>query len=276
VLNAQQRKVLRYLPVFKTYENACLVPLDTSSEPKSKTWHIAQGYHHSSQPWMPTSVNLLAEDQPLKHHLRQLLEVPLLNKAVYLHLLVSQLEERPKSGWDPILSELFLGYYELKKIVDFTPLLRDLAFVHVKARASSEDSTTPARIKPGSVVDAGLSMYFMDEEAVFPVGNYALPAFRGPLEELGMVREFSLAFAEERMSTLFGTSSQERSSSHKKTSLAFYERLNNLFSEMTISKGLLSEDLLSKLTSLSWLYVDSGELCCPLECRPKEDRCLVG
>ncbi|KAG0271271.1 hypothetical protein BGZ95_000930, partial [Linnemannia exigua] len=268
-LNAQQRKVLRYLPVFETYNDARLVPLDTSSESKSKTWHIAQGYHHSSQPWIPTSVNLLAEIQPMKNHIQYLFNIPTLSKANYLHLLVWQLEKRPEREWDPILSELFPRYYDLKKIVDFTPLLRNMAFVQVRARTTSEVAKT--RMKPGSVVDAGLSMYFMDEEAVFPAGIYDQPVLRGPLEELGLIRAFNLSFAEERMSTLFGTSSRERDPSHKKAAGAFYERLNSLF-----SKAFRSKDLLSKMSSLSWLYVDSGEIYCPRECRPKEDRCLVG
>ncbi|KAG0265639.1 hypothetical protein BGZ95_003270 [Linnemannia exigua] len=270
-LDLQERQVLRCLPVFETYHDARLVPIDTSCESNSNEWRVAQGYHHSSQPWVPTSVNLLAEDQPLKHHLRYLLEIPFLNKAEYLHLLVSQLEERPKSEWDPILSELFLGYYEFKKKVDFSPLLCDLAFVQVKTRSSSEDLTTPARIKPGLVVDAGLSLFFMDGEAVFPAEIYAQPAFRGPLEELGMTHIFSTCFVEERMSTLFGEASHERDSSHKRAAHAFYDRLNSLF-----SKEFASRDILSKMSSLSWLYVDSGELCRPRACRPKEDRCLVG
>ncbi|KAG0369122.1 hypothetical protein BGX24_002544 [Mortierella sp. AD032] len=270
-LDLQQRQVLRYLPVFETYHDAHLVPLDTSPESKSKIWRVAQGYNHSSQPWVPTSVNLLTEEQSMKHHLRYLIEIPFLNKAEYFYLLVSQLEERLKSEWDPILSELFYGYYELKKKVDFSPLLRNFAFVQVKARCTSEDSVTPARIKPESVVDAGLSLFFMDEEAVFPAEPYAQAAFRGPLEELGMIHEFNPSFVEERMSTLFGQSSHERDASHKKAARAFYDRLNSLF-----SKEFMGKDILSKMSSLSWLYVDSGELCCPRECRPKEDRCLVG
>ncbi|KAF9122504.1 hypothetical protein BGW39_009706 [Mortierella sp. 14UC] len=270
-LDLEQRQVLRYLPVFETYNDAGLAPLNTSPELNSKKWLIAQGYNHSSQPWIPTSVNLLAEDQPMKHHLRHLLEIPFLNKAEYLHLLVSQLEERHESDWDPILSELSLGYYELKKKVDFTPLLRKLAFVQVRTRSTSKDAATPARIKPGSVVDAGLAMFFMDEEAVFPAGIYAQPAFRGPLEELGMTHKFSPVFVGERMSSLFDTSSDEHGPSHKMAAQAFYDRLSSSF-----SKEFMTRDILSKMSSLPWLYVDSGDLCCPRECRPKEDRCLVG
>ncbi|KAG0367965.1 hypothetical protein BGX24_003020, partial [Mortierella sp. AD032] len=270
-LNSQQRKVLRYLPVFETYDDTRLVPLDAPFESKSKTWHVAQGYRHLSQPWIPTSINLLAEDQPMKNHIQFLFNIPILSKANYLLHLVWQLEKRPEREWDPILSDLFPGYYDLKNREVFSPLLRNLAFVQVRARTISEAAKPSARKKPGSVVDMGLSMFFMDEEAVFPAGIYDQPAFCGPLKELGLIREFTLAFAEERMSTLFGTSSHGRDASHKKAADAFYGRLNNLF-----SKEFMSVDLMSKISSLSWLYVDSGELCCPCECRPKEDRDLVG
>lgn len=270
-MNAQQCRVLRYLPVFETYHDTRLVPLDTSSESKPKTWHVAQGYSYSSQPWIPTSVNLLAEDQPMKNYIKYLLNIPFFSKTNYLYLLIWYLEKRPEREWDPILSDVLLRYYELKKLIDFSPLLRNLAFVQVRARTTPEVAATPTRMKPGSVVDAGLLIYFMDEEAVFPTGIYAQPEFRGPLEELGMIREFSPAFAEERMSALFGTSSYERGATHKKASLAFYDCLNNLFSQQ-----FMYGDLLSKMSSLSWLYVDSGDLCCPRECRPKEDICLVG
>ncbi|KAF9122864.1 hypothetical protein BGW39_009457 [Mortierella sp. 14UC] len=271
VLDYLQRQSLRCLPVFKTYEDSRLVPLDTFSESRSKRWKVAQGFCHSSQPWIPASVDLLAEDQPMKHHLHRLLEIPFLDKAEYLHLLVSQLERRSKSEWDPILSELFVGYYEFKKRINVGLLLRNLAFVQVRTRTTSEDTTTQSRSKPGSVVDARLSMFFMDEEAVFPSGIYAQPAFRGPLEELGMMHEFSPAFVEERMSSLFDASSDEPGSSHKKASQAFYDHLNSLF-----SREFMTPDVLSKIVSLPWIYVGSGDLRCPRECRPKEDQCLVG
>ncbi|KAF9904120.1 hypothetical protein EC991_002997 [Linnemannia zychae] len=271
-LDVEQCQVLRYLPIFETYEDARLSPLDTSSEPNTKNWSIAQGYSYSSQPWVPTSVNLLAEDQPMKHHLRHLLKIPFLNKAEYLHLLVSQLKERPESDWDPILTELFLGYYEhKKKNVDFAPLLRKLSFVQVKTHSTSKDATILARIRPRSVVDTGLSMFFMDEETVFPTGIYAQSVFRGPLEELGMTHEFNPMFVGERMSALFTTSSEEHGPSHKKAAQAFYDRLGSVF-----SKDFMTKDILSKVSSLRWLYVSSGDLCRPRDCRPKEDQCLVG
>ncbi|KAG0058784.1 hypothetical protein BGZ89_000970 [Linnemannia elongata] len=270
-LNPHQCKVLRYLPVFQTYDDARLVPLDTSSESMPKTWYLAREYRHSDQPWLPISANLLAEDQPMKNHIHTTLNIPYLGKTDYLHNLVLHLEMRPEREWDPILSYLFSVLYFLKKTIDFSPLLRNLEFVQVKTRTISEVAITPARMKPGSVVDPGLSMYFTDEEAVFPGGIYAKPAFRVHLGELGIIREFSPAFAEERLSALFGASSHERGASHKTTSLAFYNRLDSVF-----SKKFMSKDLLFKISFLSWLYVDSGELCCPRECRPKKDRCLVG
>ncbi|KAG0283790.1 hypothetical protein BGZ96_011831 [Linnemannia gamsii] len=268
-LDSQQRQVLRYLPVFESYHEACLISLDgPSSSPK---WSVAQGYHHSSQPWVPCSINLLAEDQPMKHHLRYLLEIPFLVKAEYLQLLVSQLNERPESEWDPILSELFQGYYDHKKKINFAPLLRRLPFVQVKASSTSEETSIPTRIRPGSTTDMTLSIFFTNEEAVFPTGIYAQSAFRGPLEELGMKYEFNAAFVEERMSTLFGDVSVGQDASHRKASLALYDRLNSMF-----SKELMTSDVISKISSQRWLYVGTGELCRPCDCRPKEDKCLVG
>ncbi|KAG0293199.1 hypothetical protein BGZ96_003187 [Linnemannia gamsii] len=267
-LDSRQRQVLRYLPVFESYHDARMIPLDTPSS--STKWSVAQGYCHSLQPWVPCSINLLAEDQPMKRHLQYLLEVPFLVKAKYLRLLVSQLNERPKSEWDAILSELFQGYYDHKQKINFVPLLRLLPFVQVKTSSTSKMSI-PSRIKPGSTADMTLSTFFVDKEAVFPTGIYAQPAFRGPLEELGMKHEFNAAFVGERMSTLFGAASVGQGASHKKASLALYDRLNSIF-----SKEFMTDDVLSKILSLPWLYVGTGKRCRPCDCRPKEDRYLVG
>ncbi|KAF9278283.1 hypothetical protein BGZ88_000652 [Linnemannia elongata] len=268
-LDSQQRQVLRHLPVFESYQETRLVPLDTPSS--SMLWSVAQGYCHSSQPWIPSSVNLLAEDQPMKHHIRHLLKIPLLTKAEFLRLLVSELKERPESEWDPIMSELFFGYYEHQKTVDFAPLLRSLSFVQVKTSSTLEEEANLIRIKPGSVADHALSMFFMDGEAVFPSGIYAQTVFRGPLEDLGMKHEFNSAFVEERMSVLFGDASAGQDDSHKKASMALYDRLNSIFSE-----ELINEDILSMMSSLPWLYTEESKRCRPSDCRPKEDRCLVG
>ncbi|KAF9900752.1 hypothetical protein EC991_006925 [Linnemannia zychae] len=269
-LDYLQRQSLRCLPVFKAYENGRLVPLDTFSQPSSKSWKIAQGYYYKSQPWIPATVHLLAEDQPMKHHLRHLLDIPFLTKAEYLYLLVSQMDRRHMGEWDHILSELFVGYYEFNKTKNFGPLLHNLAFVRVRTRSASEGATS-SRIKPGSVVDSRLSMFFMDKEQVFPSGIYAQTVFRGPLEELGMMHEFNPIFVEERMSALFGNSPKNPGPSRKKAAEAFYDRLNSAFSQEFMTPGVLS-----KVESLPWIYVNSGNFCCPRECRPKEDRYLVG
>ena len=268
-LDSQQLQVLRYLPVFESYQDTHLVPLDTLSS--SMQWSVAQGYCHSSQPWIPISINLLAEDQPMEHHIRYLLKIPFLTKAEFLRLLISELRERPESEWDPIMSELFLGYYEHQKKVDFAPLLRSLPFVQVKVSSTSEEEANPIRIRPGSVADYTLSMFFMDGEAVFPSGIYAQTAFRGPLEDLGLKHEFNSAFVEERMSVLFGDDSAGQNDSHKKASMAFYDRLNSMF-----TKELVTTKILSMMSSMPWLYVGASERLCPCDCRPKEEVCLLG
>ncbi|KAF9082916.1 hypothetical protein BGX23_011960, partial [Mortierella sp. AD031] len=270
-LDQQQQRVLRRFPVFVPYQDSRLAPLDTSSS--QKQWRVAQGYLHKTQPWLPDSVNLLAEEQPLKHHIQHLLEVPSLSKSEYLHLLVSQLEVRPQGEWDAILSEVFLAYYEHKKTVDFTPQLSHLAFVQVESpSASGEESASPIRLAPGSVIDPGLSMYFMYNEAVFPSGIYAQSAFRGPLGDLGMRFNFDATFVQERMSILFSPSLDFEPASHKTAALALYDQLNS-----TCSNHFLTQNLRSMISSLPWIYVvGSSGLCRPSECRPKEDRCLVG
>ncbi|KAG0048373.1 hypothetical protein BGZ89_004622, partial [Linnemannia elongata] len=268
-LDSQQLQVLRCLPVFESYQSTLLVSLDTPSS--SMQWRVAQGFCRVSQPWIPRSINLLAEDQPMKHHIHNLLEIPLLTKAEFLRLLVSELKERPESEWDPILSELFLGYYEYQKSVDFAPLLRPLPFVQVKVSSTSEETDSLIRIKPQFVADPTLSMFFMKEEAVFPSGNYAKPAYRGPLVDLGMKHEFNPAFVEERMSVLFSDDSAGQDDSHKKASTALYDRLNSMF-----SKEFMTKNILSMMSSRPWLYAGESKRCRPSECRPKEDECLVG
>ncbi|KAF9082980.1 hypothetical protein BGX23_011899 [Mortierella sp. AD031] len=269
-LDSHQKRALRCLPVFEMYGDTSLSPLDTPSS--HNLWKVAQGYHHTVQPWMPASVSLLAEEQPLKHHIRYLLDIPSLSKPEYLRLLVSQLQQRPENEWDAILSEVFFGYYEYKKKVDFTAQLHRLPYVQVQSLSMSDGmSPSPTRLRPGSVVEQGMSMYFTDDEAVFPWGIYAQPAFRGPLEELGMRFKFDAAFVQERLSTLFGTSSDKQDASHRKAALALYDQLNSRF-----SKEFLTKDLLSMVSSLPWIYIGSSDRCRPSECRPKEDRCLVG
>ncbi|KAF9920082.1 hypothetical protein FBU30_010134 [Linnemannia zychae] len=269
-LDPQQCQALRRLPVFELYlDGMSKIPLDISS--KTKDWKIAQGYNRLAQPWSPKTIEILAENQPLRHHLLQILKVPVLSKSEYLHHLISYIHERSNDEWNPILIELFSGYYEHKKRVDFTQLLSQMAFVQVKPALPTDHETALIRVVPSSVASKTLSMFFTDSEAVFPAEVFTEFAFRGPLEELGMMCEFNSDFVERRLSALFESMSCVYDVSHKKAALALYERLNSMFTKKFAGKGLLT-----KIITLPWLYVKSGELCRPCDCRPVEDMCLVG
>ncbi|KAF9923111.1 hypothetical protein FBU30_006781 [Linnemannia zychae] len=254
-------EALRRLPVFDLYDGTTEVPLTGSSD--SRDWYIAQGYHFSSQQWIPSMINLLSEEQPMKHYLYHHLKIPFLSKSDYLYMLILELQKRPTSEWDPIISELFMGYNEHKH-KDFNSILCSLAFVQVDTILSTN---APIRIVPGSVVNSELSKYFTDEEAVFPAGRYADSAFRWPLEHMGMMCRTDDTFIKKRFATLFKDSMVVGNASHKKSAQALYELLDDKFSVGLEGKWFLT---------LPWLYVDSGKLCRSCECRPKEDRCLVG
>ncbi|KAG0208799.1 hypothetical protein BGX28_000342 [Mortierella sp. GBA30] len=265
-LTPEQRYVLGLLPVYETYVGGPLISLNTSSS-NLKQWEIAQGYHFSEQPWVPGSVRLLADGQQLQGHVRYLLGVPDLTKLEYLHLLVSQMEERPDYEWDAIVSELFEKHDIHKDLSNFHSLLRSLPFV----KTESKIATRPTRLKPTAVVYHGLADCFTSEEAVFPAGIYAQHSFCSPLEALGIRYVFDSAFAQERMSTLFTHSSAHDTLTHKEAALALYGRMDNNY-----SSGFFTEKLRNLISTLPWIYVGGTERCTPSECRPIGDKCLVG
>ncbi|KAH7034435.1 hypothetical protein BKA57DRAFT_476210 [Linnemannia elongata] len=304
----ERRRVLKRLPVYKLYSSGKLEPLDAANMPSSspmtmtaKQWRLAQGYDNQEYPWLPPSIDLLADDQPLKEHLVNLLSVPVLTEAEYWHRLVSNLTKQDESEWDAIMTKLAPVYHVHSKAFDLVSALRSMPFVSTTTAPKSTDnsgtglrslihslpfaSTNPTseseadstkplptrRLRPESVVHPSLAVFFPDTDAVFPAGVYGEAPLFGILSELGMHSTFDAAFVQERIKTLFGSGDLQMEENWRIVE-ALYGRLNT-----ECSKAFLSADLIKVLTSVRWVYTGpDGGWRKSAECRPQSDRVLVG
>ncbi|KAF9537110.1 hypothetical protein EC957_008859 [Mortierella hygrophila] len=278
----EQRRVLERLPVYKLYSSNKLEPLDasniSSSSPTTMTtkrWKVARGYDNQEHPWLPPSISLLADDQPLKEYLVKLLEVPVLTESKYWHLLVSNLTKQDESKWDAIMTKLAPAYHVHSKTFDLASALRSVLFVSTKQVSMSEAGNTKplltCRLSPESVVHPSLAAFFQDTDVVFPAGVYGETPLFGILSELGMRSTFDAAFVQERIRTLFG-SRDLKMEEHRMIVEALYGRLNTECTETFLSPGLRED-----LTKVPWVYTGpEGGWHTPAECRPEEDRVLVG
>ncbi|KAF8946486.1 hypothetical protein BGZ47_000428 [Haplosporangium gracile] len=306
-LTDNQQRVLRRLPVYKMYSSGKLEPLDTSSASPSssstmtaKQWRLAQGYGNLEHPWLPPSIDLLADDQPLREHLNIMLGVPVLSVSEYWYLLVSNMTRQDESEWDAIMTKLAPSYHVHSKVFDLASALRSVPFVSTTTAPKSTDKGTglrslirsfpfmstkpasapqqenakplpPRSLSPESVVHPSLAAFFQDTDAVFPVGVYGEAPLFGILSELGMYSTFDAAFVQERIKTLFG-SGDLRMEEHRKIVEALYGRLNS-----DCSEAFLSPDLRKILKTVPWVFtgLDDGWQT-PAVCRPQRDRALVG
>ncbi|KAF9145199.1 hypothetical protein BG015_011964 [Linnemannia schmuckeri] len=307
-LTDDQKRALRRLPVYRMYSSGNFEPLDAlsaSSSPSStmtaRQWRLAQGYLNLEHPWLPPSIDLLADDQPLREHLDIMLEVPVLSESEYWYLLVSNMTKQDESEWDAIMTKLAPAYHVHSKAYDLASALRSIPFVSAtSAPKSTDDKGTGLRslirnlpfvstklasapqqenakpmptrsLSPESVVHPSLAVFFQDTEAVFPAGVYGEAPLFGILSELGMYSTFDAAFVQERIKTLFG-SGDLRMEEHRKIVEALYGRLNS-----DCSEAFLSPDLRKVLKTVPWVYTgpDDGWQT-PADCRPQRDRALVG
>ncbi|KAF9119754.1 hypothetical protein BGW39_011952 [Mortierella sp. 14UC] len=251
-LTEQQKQTLKRLPLYKRYNRSNREPLEkleTSSSSTTMTnkpqQRLAQGYNSTEHPWLPHSIDLLEDDQPMKEHLRVMLEVPLLSESEYWHILISNLAKHDEGDWDAILTKLAPSYHVHSKVFDLASILRKLPFVSTttapdpvgsktfgvrsllhslpcipkKSSSSSQpesSQTLPTpRLTPESVVHPSLAAYFQDTEAVFPGGVYAEAPLFGILSELGMYSTFDSEFVQERFKTLFGAKDLDWEESNK-------------------------------------------------------------
>ncbi|KAF8932212.1 hypothetical protein BGZ47_011508 [Haplosporangium gracile] len=274
-----QRRVLRRLPIYRRYNAIELEPLDAPETPiltpATMQRRLAHGYSHSEHPWTPQSVDLLADDQPMREHLRVILSVPVLSESEYWYTLVKTLAERSEGDWDAILTKLAPSYHVHSKTFDLGHILREFPFVltQTASEIQAEDSPlSPAcRLSPESVVHPTLAAYFQHKDSVFPAGVYGQAPLFGILSELGMHSTFDSAFVRERFEALFA-SGGPRMKENRKMVEALYSRLNSECSERFLKFGLRTV-----LVAVPWVYTGSGGgWCTPATCRPQKERELIG
>ncbi|KAF9140341.1 hypothetical protein BG015_001698, partial [Linnemannia schmuckeri] len=278
-ITKNQRRVLRRLPIYKRYNTPKLQSLDapeiSASAPATMQRRLAHGYSHSEHPWIPQSIDLLADDQPMREHLRTILSVSVLSESEYWYTLISTLAGRIESDWDAILAKLAPSYHVHSEAFDLASILRKLPFVSTNTAAGiqSEVSTpSPAcRLSPESVFHPSLAAYFQDKDSVFPAGIYAQAPLFGILSELGMHSAFDPVFVQGRFRTLFASGGL-RMQDNRKMVEALYSRLNSECSER-----FLTSRLHSILTTIPWVYTESGGgWRIPATCRPQKERALIG
>lgn len=173
-ITEDQRRVLGCLPIYKRYNTSELEPLNAIPSAAIKERRLARGFSQSEHPWLPQSVDLFADDQPMREHLRVMLSVSVLPESEYWHALVSTLAGRSESDWDAIMAKLAPSYHVHNKAFDLASILHKLPFVLTVAVADTQSKSSnpsPARrLSPESVVHPSLSAYFPNTASVFPAG----------------------------------------------------------------------------------------------------------
>ncbi|KAG0293931.1 hypothetical protein BGZ96_002045 [Linnemannia gamsii] len=280
-ITKNQQRTLGRLPIYRRYNTTDLEPLNASekSVPSAviKQRRLARGYNQSEHPWLSQSVDLFADDQPMREHLRAMLSVSDLPESEYWHVIVKALAERHENDGDAdaIMAKLAPTYHVHCTIYDLASILRKLPFVltTTAAETQSEGSNpSPAcRLSLESVVHPSLSAYYPNRTSIFPTGIYCLPPLFGILSELGMYSSFDATFVEKRLKALF-SSGGPRMEENREMLEALYGRLNSECSER-----FLSPELISLLKTVPWVYTgsDSGWRT-PGRCRPQKDRALIG
>lgn len=279
-ITKKQKRILSRLPIYRRYNALGFEALDTSSTAAStvapERQKLAQGYSHSEQPWTPPSIDLFAEDQPMREHLPAMLSVSVLSESKYWHLLISNLTEQDDSEWDAIMTKLAPSYHiHSRAIENLSSILREIPFVLTQTPPGTqpEDSSPlPAfRLSPKSVFHHSLAAYFPVKASVFPTGIYNQSPLSEFLSQLGMHSIFDSTFAKERLQTLFGSGSLPMEENREMVE-AIYRRLNSEFSETFLTSGLLHV-----LARMPWVYTGSGGgWRTPEKCRPQRDRALIG
>ncbi|KAF9970443.1 hypothetical protein BGZ65_011120, partial [Modicella reniformis] len=187
-LNDVGLRTLKSLPIYQLYKSSKLVPLQDSEIKSVAKWRVAWRFTSAENPWLPTSVDLLAEGQPLVQHLTDLIKIPTIKESEYWHIIISNLGHYPESDWDSMIEKFCSMYHVHSKVYDFISIMRDLEFVRTtgpKQGEEGQDHSGP-RLSPRAVVNLSLSQYYMADEKVFPSGVYSRSPVLGVLSEMGM------------------------------------------------------------------------------------------
>ncbi|KAF9190474.1 hypothetical protein BGZ50_000207 [Haplosporangium sp. Z 11] len=277
-LESGQIQALKNLPIFQTYADCQYVHLHEKKY-GSMDWKVANRFSFTEHPWLPSPVNLLAAKQPMITQLTSLLKIPLMNVSEYWYYVVANLREFPEYEWDAIILKFCQSFHTHTDIYDFDDVLC-VPFVRVAGPKDTQTvgaSTADTRLYPRLVVSPSLSVFFLDQEAVFPAGIYAQPPVIGVLSELGMCTTFDAEFVEHRIQALANFGKDDDNMPHLRRVLtSLYARLNGEYSIDFLTKTLKNE-----LRTTAWILAktelnDEMQLCTPSQCRPVSDFPLVG
>ncbi|KAG0304305.1 hypothetical protein BGZ99_002436, partial [Dissophora globulifera] len=273
VLDQLQLSALRSLPIYRMYSDSTFASLLHQKGEKA-SWGVASRFSRAENPWLPVTIKLLEDDQPMLDHLTEILEVPTINESKYWFKILSNLKSYTTDMWDLMLEQFCQKYHAhvASKEHSFS-FMSDLEFV----RTAGPDSTkTGPRRSPRSIVNPSLSLFYLDHECVFPAGVYTNSAIFSVLSEMGMRAMFDASFITDRARVLSADTKQGVTGKRDTALMALYSRLNDAF-----KRPLQSPQMQRILAGLPWILAksinaDDYRLYHPSECRPQGDVELVG
>ncbi|CAO3564928.1 unnamed protein product [Mortierella alpina] len=272
VLDQEQLRVLRTLPIYLDYKEVTYVSLEGSGD--GTDLRVASKFSHAEKPWLPSSIRLLADKQPMLKHLVGRLHIPVLKESEYWLKVTSNLQKYAKDDWDTIMAAFCAGYHLHCKDFSFKAVLADVAFVRVKGPHS--DTIGDSLRAPRSTVDPSLACFFLHNEVVFPSGAYATAPISTVLPSLGMQTAFDAEFVADRIRVLSDPNLVGEIDQRNNALWALYKRL-----DADCNQEMLSPSLQHVLRTVPWIRAKSttdaeAHLCTPFQCRPKAERQLLG
>ncbi|KAF9943440.1 hypothetical protein BGZ70_005966, partial [Mortierella alpina] len=130
VLDQEQLRVMKALPIYLDYKETTYVSLDGCGD--GTDLRVACKFSYAEKPWLPSSTKLLADEQRMLKHLVGRLNISVMKEPEYWLKVTSNLEKYAKSDWDTIMAAFCAGYHLHNKYFSFKAVLADVAFVRVK------------------------------------------------------------------------------------------------------------------------------------------------
>ncbi|KAF9994342.1 hypothetical protein BGZ79_000911 [Entomortierella chlamydospora] len=277
-LDDRRLRTLKTLPIYQTYDESAFVSLQYPESNQSK-WRVAKEFSHTLHPWLPKSVSLLADGQPMLEHLTNIIGIPTTKESGYWFEILGHLRRFSENEWDSIIEKFCEKYHTHCNHHDIAAILIDLEFVRtVGPRPTVHDlrSISTTRLSPRDIVNPALSSYFAENEIVFPSGVYAEPSVLSALIRIGIRSAFDAAFVLDRVEQLSDRARIDGVDSIRGVLLDFYAKLNADF-----SNDFRSTKMQNSLRQRSWILArtsgdDDYKCCDPVQCRPESERALLG
>lgn len=296
ILNNHNLRTLRLMPIFKLYKDSTFVSLQQHESKESELkWRVASGFVRADNPWLPTSVELLEDNQPMVKHLTDMIKVPSIKESEYWYLIMSKLYLHPEDEWDKMVEKFCSMYRIHSKDYDFKSAMEDVKFVRTEGPTPSEQrSESGERRSPSSVINPSLSQYYMSYESVFPASMYSRSVF-DMLSDMGMRSTFDASLVLSRVETLTTSGpkaldvdlthhkegSKNGSGRKERTDAlnALYARMNADFSPEFLHDT--SKEMVEALRSKAWILAQhpsegNPRLYSAKNCRPKSNAALIG